>query len=55
MAEEESKLGQPEKADSPEAKGSKPEEEGEIEEGEETASTSRSSDMELKELRESLK
>ena len=41
--------------DGTETKTAKPEEEGEIEEGEETASTSKSSDVELKELRASLK
>ena len=41
--------------DEPEAKTSKPEEEGEIEDGEETAATNKSTDLELKELRENLK
>lgn len=41
--------------DEPEAKTSKLEEEGEIEDGEETPSTSKPSSMELKELRASLK
>ncbi|PFX20960.1 E3 ubiquitin-protein ligase Bre1-like [Stylophora pistillata] len=41
--------------DEPEPKMSKPEEEGEIEDGEETAATSKSNDLELKELRETLK
>ncbi|XP_020624246.1 E3 ubiquitin-protein ligase BRE1B-like isoform X1 [Orbicella faveolata] len=45
---------EPEK-DEPESKASKSEEEGEIEEGEEIASSSKSNDMELKELRASLK
>lgn len=39
----------------PESKASKSEEEGEIEEGEDIASSSKSRDMELKELRASLK
>lgn len=41
--------------DEPESKASKSEEEGEIEEGEDIASRSKSHDMELKELRASLK
>lgn len=48
--------GQPEaEKDEQEAKASKSEEEGEIEEGEEITSSSKSNDMELKELRASLK
>ena len=41
--------------DEPESRASKSEEEGEIEEGEDIASSSKSHDMELKDLRASLK